>query len=380
MKATYKVMATVLFLALLLLSLLLPQPACAEQQVYRVQPGDTLFSIAEKNGVSLANLLSSNQYLRFPNYVVGNQLLVLPGTEKGTGVNNVPQETGQPQSTGAERAKQENAGTSRSIVQAGSGSAGPGTNGGTSQISSQRDKENSTPENPNPEKLNQEKFSQEKLNQEKLNQKNKKAIYFGGASKSNLIALTFDDGPADVTCNQVMDILGQYNVKGTFFLVGQYINAYPQVVARMVREGHVVAGHSWSHGHLEQVSPEQVISEVSNTADAICQVTGLRPALFRPPYGSIDSEAVEYLEQNGYHVVNWSVDSVDWKYPDNGNEVVINVLRDVRGGSIILFHTPYRTEPSKIIRTVLPDIISSLQSQGYKFVTVDELLSVPAYK
>ena len=125
---------------------------------------------------------------------------------------------------------------------------------------------------------------------------------------------------------------------------------------------------------------ERTKKEVTDTEDAIYQITGKRPALIRPPYGSLNREGLEYLQQNGYKVVNWSVDSLDWKYPDNSYQVLINIYRDVRGGSIILFHTLPGKESGRIIAAVLPEIIYSLQSQGYQFVTVDDLLGIPAYK
>ena len=205
-------------------------------------------------------------------------------------------------------------------------------------------------------------------------------LFRSGPSDSKKIALTFDDGPTEVSSNQVLDILKNNDIKATFFLLGPNVLKYPQVVKRMVEEGHVVAGHSWSHPRLDKLLPEAIAKEIALTEQAIFQVTGYNIALFRPPYGSINREALNLLKQSGYTVVNWSVDSLDWKYPDNLDKVRNSTLKDVKGGAILLFHTTAGKNPSKVIGNLLPELIRTLQSRGYQFVTVDEVLSVPAYK
>ena len=205
-------------------------------------------------------------------------------------------------------------------------------------------------------------------------------LFYSGSSKSKNIALTFDDGPSEVSSDQVLDVLKKYNIKATFFLLGGNVAKYPQVVKRMFEEGHVVAGHSWSHGAMDKVSAGEMQKQLDTTEDAIFQLTGKNIALFRPPYGTISKGGLECLDTSGYKVINWSVDSCDWKYPNNINQVRINTFRNIKGGSIILFHTVAGKEPSKIVGELLPEIILTLQSQGYQFVTVDELLSVSAYQ
>ena len=334
MKRIYKL--TVISLVLVLL---LQVRADAESQVHHVQPGETLFQLGEKFGISVANIIASNKYLGNPNKLICNQLLVIPETEKNNDKNK-QSKTGQ-----AEDLKPQ-------LV-----------------IPQVPIKDNGQL---------QQKSAQTVLAE--LYQEYKGTVFLSGSSKSNKIALTFDDGPSEVTSDQVLDILKQYNVKATFFLMGQNVSKYPQVVARMVNEGHIVAGHSWSHAELDKVSSQQMQNEINYTEAAIYEVTGKSSALVRPPYGSLNREGLEFLAQNCYKVVNWSVDSLDWKYPDNGDQVIISTLPDVRGGAILLFHTLPGKEQSRIIRDVLPRIIYSLQSQGYEFVTVNELLSIPAYK
>lgn len=337
MKPTYKL----LLIGVLLALLMQVNPVEAEQKVHRVQQGENLFSIAEKFGVRVEKLLANNKYLCLPNALARNLLLVIPDPEPAPPKTN-------------------------------------STNPKPKPATPQTDKKD--PSQSAPEKAAAPPKKSLQMILEELFREYKDVVFLSGPSRSNKIALTFDDGPTEVTSSQVLDILQQNNVKATFFLLGQNIDRYPQVVARIVREGHVVAGHSWSHIQLEKAQLPRIIGEVTDTENAIYQIAGVRPALLRPPYGSLNREGLEYLRQNGYKVVNWSVDSLDWKYPDRGNQVIISTLRDVRGGSIILFHTLPGKDPSPIIGKVLPEIIYSLKSQGYQFVTVDQLLSIPAYK
>jgi len=335
--------------------LLQVQPVEAEQQFHQVRPGETLFTIAQKYGIRLGTLLSANKFIRFPYQLVSNLLLVIPQDERASNdksAADVIEKKGDSASkTGYMKGNGTGAGKSISGVNSQKESASAGTG---------------------------KKSLQAIL--EELYQEYRDIVFLSGSSKSNKIALTFDDGPSEVTSNQVMDILQRYDVKGTFFLVGQNVSQYPQVVARMVREGHVVGGHSWSHIQLQKATPESIAREVADTENAIYRVTGLRPAFVRPPYGSLNRDGLEYLQRNGYKVINWSVDSLDWKYPNDSRQVLINVFKDVRGGSIILFHTLPGNDPSGIIDTVLPQVICSLKSQGYRFVSVDELLDLPPYK
>ena len=347
MKRTYKLMVV----GILLVLLVQVQAAEAEPQVHRVKPGETLATIAKKFGVKMEELLSGNKYLRYPNQIDQDLLLVIPETEEDTQEKNsrdkdVKSEAPAPGAKAAENQK----------------SALPG------DVSGQSSPGKASSGDPEIETLAE------------LYRQYKSIVFFSGSPKTNQVALTFDDGPSEVTTGQVLDILGQYNIKGTFFLVGENVSRYPQVVNRIVREGHLVAGHSWSHIELDKAAPEKIKKEVIDTENAIFQASGKRPALVRPPYGSLNRSGLEYLKQNGYKVVNWSADSLDWKYPDNGNLVIVNTLKDVQGGSILLFHTMSGKEPSNIISNVLPEIICSLRSQGYQFVTVDQLLSIQAYK
>lgn len=341
MKRTYKLTV----ISLLLLLTFQVHASGEEKQVHLVVTGETLYSIAEKYGIWVKNLIAHNKYLRDPDKIACDQLLIIPETDKSKQLEEPDVEDKKPQLPPTEPKKSEK--NSNHPVQNGNL---PSSAGGTQSSLA------------------------------KIYSEYKDIVFRFAPGESRKVALTFDDGPSEVTSGQVLDILKKYNVKATFFLVGQNISEHSGVVLRMVREGHIVAGHSWSHARLDRIPLHQVQREIDDTEKAIYQATGKKPLLFRPPYGTLNREGLNYLRQKGYKVVNWSVDSLDWKYPDNYNQVIINTLGDVKGGSIMLFHTLPGKEPSRIIRTILPEIIFSLQCQGYEFVTVDELLSIPAYR
>lgn len=148
----------------------------------------------------------------------------------------------------------------------------------------------------------------------------------------------------------------------------------------MVREGHVVANHSWDHPNMAKMDPDKVRAQLVRAEDAIFRVAGYRPRLFRPPYGSIQESGILVARDLGYTIVNWNVDSLDWKGL-SAEQVATNVLAHVFPGSIILLHSA-GGEGSDLEGTVraLPEIIRRLKADGVTFVTVLELLDLPYKK
>lgn len=206
-------------------------------------------------------------------------------------------------------------------------------------------------------------------------------FYLKGTSNSNKIALTFDDGPDSVYTEQVLDVLKSHNVPATFFVVGMNVESNnPEIINRIVNENHVIASHSWSHPNLSKQSASTVFAEINQTEKVIEEITGLKTALIRPPYGGVSEELVKQLKELNYKVINWSVDSVDWRDKDV-DQILINTLPSVKDGAILLFHSGGGTEQDfSYTVKVLPELIETLKILGYEFVTVDNLLNVPAYK
>jgi peptidoglycan/xylan/chitin deacetylase (PgdA/CDA1 family) len=185
------------------------------------------------------------------------------------------------------------------------------------------------------------------------------------------IALTFDDGPSEKLTPKLLDLLGAHHIKATFFVIGENVVEHPDVVARAAREGHEIGNHSWSHPNLGKMSDEAVRRDLQKTDDAIRNAIGDRPALMRPPYGSMTARQKKWVNQEfGYKVVLWDVDPLDWKRP--GPVAVCNrIVRNTRAGSIILSHDIH---PGTI--EAMPATIAQLEAKGFKFVTVSELISM----
>ncbi|GGJ04803.1 hypothetical protein GCM10010885_12430 [Alicyclobacillus cellulosilyticus] len=205
-------------------------------------------------------------------------------------------------------------------------------------------------------------------------------IILHGPTDRKAIALTFDDGPDDVWTPQILRILAQYQVKATFFCVGQRVQQSPRVLQQIYREGHVVGNHSWSHPNLTRLSPAEVRAEVERTSDEIQRLLGVRPYLFRPPYGALSDEVIREVVAMGYKIVFWNVDSLDWAGL-TGPQVAANVLAHAGPGAIVLMHSAGGTgEGREPTVQSLPYIIVTLRRFGYTFVTVPELTGIPAYQ
>ncbi|WP_081676357.1 polysaccharide deacetylase family protein [Paenibacillus alvei] len=189
------------------------------------------------------------------------------------------------------------------------------------------------------------------------------------------VALTFDDAPDNRITPLVLDILKEHNIRATFFLVGSRAKAYPGLVERMVREGHVIGNHSYNHPLLTKLTLPAFEHQVKDTERIIEQSTGYKPRYFRPPYGEINEEQLRWAGDNGYMVVNWDVDTNDWRGL-TASRILQNVMRGVRPGSIILQHASGSTQNGYLHGTVkaLPSIIQQLREREYEFVTLPDLL------
>lgn len=189
------------------------------------------------------------------------------------------------------------------------------------------------------------------------------------------IALTFDDGPWDVTTDQVLDILKQANIKATFFWVGQAIENHPDIARRVVQEGHAIANHTWSHRY-SFADATDIANEVEKTAQIIYDVTGVRTTLFRPPGGYLDNGLSDYVRSRGQTVVMWSVVPPDTDPDMDARKLVETAVESVEPGSIILMHDGGGNRAKTV--AALPSLIRALKAKGYRFVTVSELLALEA--
>jgi peptidoglycan/xylan/chitin deacetylase (PgdA/CDA1 family) len=185
------------------------------------------------------------------------------------------------------------------------------------------------------------------------------------------IALTFDDGPHATLTPKLLDLLASRHIKATFFVLGECVEQNPQILQRAAREGHEIGNHSWSHPQLNRLSDEGVRSQLKRTDDLIKSLIGIRPTLFRPPYGALTSRQKKWIpEEFGYKIILWDVDPLDWKEP--GPATVTNrILKNSRPGSIVLSHDIHRGTIESV-----PATIDQLLAKHFKFVTVSELISL----
>ena len=183
-----------------------------------------------------------------------------------------------------------------------------------------------------------------------------------------MVALTFDDGPGRHT-ERILDTLEQHGGRVTFFVLGQRIETHRDTVTRAVNLGNEVAGHSWSHRALVGLSEGEIAYEIQSTGAAIEGLTGVLSPIFRPPYGRINGRVERVSAELGYSIVNWTVDTNDWRH-QNADIVYNAVMREIKGGAIILFHDIHASTAEAMER-LIPDLIAN----GYQLVTVSEILT-----
>ena len=189
------------------------------------------------------------------------------------------------------------------------------------------------------------------------------------AVPDKVVALTFDDGPHGTLTPRVLDILRDNNVKGTFFMQGCNVKAHPQVVRRMVSEGHEVGNHTWNHAYLSKVSREKAESQLQSTNEAIRNACGIVPVVMRPPGGYTNAGVASWARQRfGFTTIMWDVDTNDWRKPGS-SVVAARAVNGAKPGSIILVHDIHASTVAAV-----DAIVKGLKNRGYELVTVSELI------
>lgn len=193
--------------------------------------------------------------------------------------------------------------------------------------------------------------------------------------KQKVVALTFDDGPNPPYTNRIVDYLHAVHVRATFFVVGQAVQAHPDIVRRELADGNAIGNHTWDHAHLVLLSRTHIERELTSTEDEIQKVTGEHTHLFRPPFGARDFRVISVAHQLGLQVIMWSVPlPADWTQPPP-QVIADRVLKYVKDGSIIVLHDGNKGRGANRDNTVEATklIVSELQKKGFRFVTVPEL-------
>ncbi len=184
----------------------------------------------------------------------------------------------------------------------------------------------------------------------------------------NDIAITFDDGPNSVYTEKVISILQKYNIKATFFLLGCEVEKHPEIVIDLVRFGHSIGNHTYSHRYNLKTDMNDLKTEIQRTQAIIEHTTGIIPTLFRPPHGYISTKMLEHCIKKRLSIILWSIDSTDYKKVNT--ESIINTVNKntIKPGEIILFH-----DDNEYTLEALPIIIENLKKK-YKFVTIEQMI------
>lgn len=189
-------------------------------------------------------------------------------------------------------------------------------------------------------------------------------------TNKKIVALTFDISWGNTTPMPVIDILEKNNIKCTFFLSGPWVKQYPEVVKRIKQNGHEIGSHGYKHINLSTLSKAEIKDEVMKAHKNIKEVSGVNARLIRTPNGDYNDTVIEAIHEVNYEAIQWGTDSLDWMNP-GVTTIIERVTKRVHPGDIILMHA---SDTCKQTPDALPSVIKSLKDQGYKFVTVSELL------
>jgi peptidoglycan/xylan/chitin deacetylase (PgdA/CDA1 family) len=195
---------------------------------------------------------------------------------------------------------------------------------------------------------------------------------------SRAVVLTFDDGPAPPFTGHILDILAWHKISATFFLCGKNVEKHPELARRIVREGHAIGNHTYSHPFLFGRSRRFMAGEIDRTQETIERITGVRPALFRPPYGARWFGLIPVLKQRGLKMVMWSVMGFDWKYQTQA--IIRATTRRLHPGAVVLLHDGHEQPPPEGIdqsSTVeaLPAIIEAATQSGLTFAPIEKFMT-----
>lgn len=197
----------------------------------------------------------------------------------------------------------------------------------------------------------------------------KKLPIYSVQSDKKQVALSFDAAWGNDDTDELISILKKYNAPATFFVVGSWVDKYPQSVKQLSDAGFSIQNHSNSHPYLTKLSTEQIITELKECNEKIAKITGKTPTLHRCPYGDYNNTVINAIESIDMYSIQWNVDSKDWMEDASTDKIINNVMSKVCDGSIILFHNDAENTPS-----ALPTILEQLVSRGYTFVLIEDLI------
>lgn len=191
--------------------------------------------------------------------------------------------------------------------------------------------------------------------------------------EDKVMSISFDAAWGNEDTQTLIDILDKYGVKATFFLVGDWVDKYPESVSALCAAGHDIMNHSSSHAHYSKLSESEIVADVEKCNGKIKALTGNKPTLFRCPYGEYDDHVINAISGMGMTAIQWDVDSLDWK-GISAEEITNRVISKVQPGSIVLFHNAAENTPE-----ALPGILEKLIADGYKIIPISQMLLTGDY-
>jgi polysaccharide deacetylase family sporulation protein PdaB len=198
-------------------------------------------------------------------------------------------------------------------------------------------------------------------------------VYHNHENDANMIALTFDDGPHPKYTMEILEILEEYDIPATFFFVGENVSYYQDTAREVAKRGHEIGNHTYSHPCVNKQSQAAFREELTRCEEIIQRVVGVHPKLFRPPQGSWNTRVYEIARERDYSVILWDLDTLDWAHTPSEN-ISNYILENVKSGNIILMHDYHSggCTTTDALRMFIPNLIE----QGYRFVTVSELIGL----
>ncbi|MBO5852052.1 MAG: polysaccharide deacetylase family protein [Clostridia bacterium] len=201
-----------------------------------------------------------------------------------------------------------------------------------------------------------------------LNGETRKVPIYSVDRSDNKIAISFDCAYGADYTDSLLNTLDNYGVKCTFFVVEFWVKKYPEKVAEIIKRGHEIGTHSSTHPYMSKLDSENIKKQLESSVNLIETITNKKVELFRPPYGDYSNAVINEANKLGLYTIQWSVDSLDWKNVTE-KQIADRVISKTKSGSIILCHNnglnTYKA---------LPQILSTLQEKGFKFVKISELI------
>nr|WP_316639883.1 polysaccharide deacetylase family protein [uncultured Roseateles sp.] len=198
--------------------------------------------------------------------------------------------------------------------------------------------------------------------------------FLEGLTQQKTVALTFDDGPSPYT-QGILDLLARHQVHATFYLIGQNLEQFPDLARAAQAAGHTLANHSWDHQHFSGQTPQALWANLERTSDAFERLLGFRPRLYRPPYGEVSDGQVSLLAGLGIKTILWSIDTRDWNLPSVvSTDIISSATLNAHGEAMVLMHDGGGVRSNTV--QALEAVILYYKAQGYRFVTVDQMIGV----